>query len=208
MGAVQYLDRSLSRSDFDLLIGFLDLRAERSFIFEHRGRALCIKLILSLGLRSDEFVKVRVGDLDLNEFKIHIEGSKDSDPMFMKLGPKLSGQLSKAIAEYQLLYRPEDLKAMPLWRLCFGTKAYQSQTVKRELRDVWAKLRFECFGEKNRNVSLHGLRHSFAYRLLDGGLSLAHVQQALRHRSINSTMYYLAAKARSEVASKVADIIG
>ena len=45
--------------------------------------------------------------------------------------------------------------------------------------------------ERRRQVSIHGGRHSFAALSFDAGHSLAEVQEALGHKSINTTSIYI-----------------
>jgi len=199
-----YLDKSLNHADFKLLNQFLSQRIMTGFTLRARGEPLIIRIILSLGLRTDELLKIKFTDFDLELNSVFITGSKGSESCSMKINKALMESLLTLKQEYEILY---GLPLDEVWRLVVGPKNYKPQSVARELRDVWAKLRFACFGDKNRHVTVHGLRHSYAYRLLDGGLSLAHVQQALRHKAIGSTIYYLAARARAEISDKALKVI-
>ncbi|MCX6089848.1 MAG: tyrosine-type recombinase/integrase [Candidatus Atribacteria bacterium] len=66
----------------------------------------------------------------------------------------------------------------------FGTRL-TTRTVSRIVKSSLRKM-----GLDSRRFSAHSLRHSFATLALEGGAPLLQVKEAMRHRSIETTMIY------------------
>jgi site-specific recombinase XerD len=52
----------------------------------------------------------------------------------------------------------------------------------------------------NKDVGIHGLRHSFATHLLENGTDISYIQPLLDHRDIETTLVY------AKVAQKILKI--
>jgi site-specific recombinase XerD len=156
-----------------------------------RDRAM-FELAYSCGLRAEELVSMRLGDVDHDGEQLRVEG-KGRKTRFVPVGePALA-----AVAVYLERARPA---------LALGLRAGASAAPPRAARsealflsrtgrplgtsDVRRRLRLWTSRLGVEGASPHALRHSFATHLLDGGADLRSIQELLGHASVSSTQIY------------------
>lgn len=139
---------------------------------KHKAMLTCV---YSLGLRSGELINLKIKDLDGDRNVIHIinsKGNKDRIVMFPE-------KLKILLRDYYKEYKPTTY----LFEGQGGGK-YSSSSLLRVLKSNLTRSSIK------KDVSIHGLRHSFATHLLEDGIGLAHIQKLLGHNSIKTTMIY------------------
>ncbi len=165
---------------------------------ELRDRAL-FELAYGCGLRAEELVSVRLGDVDEDSEQVRVEG-KGRKTRFVPVGELAMG----AVRLYLERGRPALAAAQaPRARVASGSSADAQQAlfvsktgrqlgtsdVRRRLR-TWTARAGASGDRPGGGVSPHVLRHSFATHLLDGGADLRSIQELLGHASVSSTQIY------------------
>lgn len=158
---------------------------------ELRDRAI-LTLMTTAGLRTIEVVRANVGDIRFERGKVFLyvtgKGHAEADEKIL-----LSKQAHAAIKAY-LKTRGRVQSSAPLFvstsrrnkdsRLL--TQAV-SRLVKKNLREI---------GLDSPRLTAHSLRHAVATNLIFAGVELPKVQMVLRHKSLSTTMIYVAAYER------------
>ena len=129
------------------------------------------------GLRISEVTNLKVGDIDSNRMMVRIEGGKGNKDRYTILSPRLLTELRS----YWLAYRPS------LW-------LFENKITKERLTRSTPHLIFKAALKKaaiTKNVTFHGLRHSFASHLLEAGVDIRTIQILMGHSSITTTAKYL-----------------
>jgi site-specific recombinase XerD len=149
-----------------------------------RDRAI-FELAYSCGLRAEEIVSLRIGDVDHDAEQLRVEG-KGRKTRFVPVGePAL-----KAVTQY--LERARHAHADPH----AGSDATQALFLSKTGRplgtsDIRRRLRMWIARTgAGDGASPHALRHSFATHLLDGGADLRSIQELLGHANVSSTQIY------------------
>jgi site-specific recombinase XerD len=135
-----------------------------------------LMLVYSAGLRVGEVVRLKVEDIDSKRMLIHIKGSKGRKDRYTLLSEKALNILR----EYWKKYKPSK------W-LFEGAKDGRYLSV-RSVQKI-----FELACEKagiRKEITIHGLRHSFATHLLEGGTDLRYIQELLGHKDSKTTEIY------------------
>ena len=147
---------------------------------ELRDRAL-FELAYSCGLRAEEIVSLRTGDVDHDSEQLRVEGKGRKTRLLPVGEPAL-----QAVALYAERARPAlvDSVAEDALFLSKSGRPLGTSDVRRRLRK-WTE-RVGVGG----GSSPHALRHSFATHLLDGGADLRSIQELLGHASVSSTQIY------------------
>jgi len=146
-----------------------------------RDRAL-FELAYSCGLRAEELVSLRMGDIDYDAEQLRVEG-KGRKTRIVPVGePAIAAvrlYLDRARSKLSEPAAPSDALFLSKSGRPLGTS-----DVRRRLR-TWTSR--AGVGE---GASPHALRHSFATHLLDGGADLRSIQELLGHASVSSTQIY------------------
>jgi len=137
------------------------------------------KLLLSLsyssGLRVSEIINLKVWDINLEEFTIHIKWAKWQKDRITIFSEKLKNDLWKII-----LFKDKNdylIESERWWKLTTRT----AQIIfKNALKKAWIK----------KEATFHSLRHSFATHLLENGTDIRYIQELLGHASIKTTQIY------------------
>ena len=143
---------------------------------------LLVVLAYRYGLRISEALALRPEDVDLRRGEIRVVGLKGGATRVYALGRDILPLLRKYRAQGPFLFASregERLSRTRAWQLVTGM-----------MREAGIPAGY----------GPHSLRHSLGVHMLDSGLRLEHVKDALRHASIRSTEIYaeLSSAARAE----------
>jgi integrase/recombinase XerD len=163
-------------------------------LYELRDKCI-FELLYSSGLRISEACNLKIGDVDMENMTITVEG-KGGRQRLVPFGEKSLDILKK----YMLESRPEILKK----RACdFVFVSKKGSYINR--KSVWRLLNHYIKRTKiKKKVTPHTLRHSFATHLLENHADLKSVQELLGHIDISTTQIYthMANKTLKEVHKK------
>ncbi|MEI6949522.1 site-specific integrase [Paraflavisolibacter sp. H34] len=129
----------------------------------------------SAGLRVSELVGLKIGDIDSKRMMIHIRCGKGKKDRMVPLSPLLL----ETLRAYFTAYRPKQY-------LFEGEKGGPYSTRSAQMVLHAAK---EAAGI-HKAGSIHGLRHSYATHLLEGGTDIRYIQSLLGHNSMKTTLRY------------------
>ena len=138
---------------------------------------IVLTLIYSAGLRGQEVVNLKIGDIDFDRKTIHIRQSKYKKDRIVPLSPVMILGLKKYIkAEnpHIWLFNGKQLD-----------KQYSVKGLSWVMRENLKKTSI------TKDVNLHSLRHSYATHLLEQGLNIVTLKELLGHADITTTMIYL-----------------
>lgn len=168
----QGLPKTLSKREVKRLFSVID----------NPKHLVALQLCYGMGLRVSEVVSLKVGDIDSDRMMVHIRGAKGKKDRYVPL-PTTILPLLKA---YYLEYRPKDY-------LLEGQ--YGGQYSKNSVQQIFKKAMKRAGIEKN--IGIHGLRHSYATHLLEAGADMRFIQELLGHNSIKTTQLYTKVTPRS-----------
>jgi site-specific recombinase XerD len=137
--------------------------------------ALMLKLCYGMGLRVSEIVNLKVTDIDSGNMQVLIECGKGKKDRYANLPESILDDLRAYYKEY----RPTKY----LFEGQGGGK-YSIRSVQSVFTNAMRKANI------NKEVGIHGLRHSFATHLLENGTDISFIQQLLGHSDIRTTMTY------------------
>jgi integrase/recombinase XerC len=132
-----------------------------------RNRAL-FELVYSAGLRAQEAVDLRLGDVDFEQEAVLVRGKGDKERS-VPLGEEAAYRLRRYLEDG----RPElARRAVDALFLSARGRPLETSTLRRLLPNP------------------HRLRHAFATHLLEGGADLRTIQELLGHSSLSTTQIY------------------
>jgi len=145
-----------------------------------RDRAM-LETLYAAGLRVSELVGMDLTSLDFEARACRVEGKGRRQRM-----APLGEAAVSALTRYLLEVRPH-------WLRRGGEPALflSARGVRLTRQAVWYRVRYHARAAGIRTrLSPHGLRHSFATHLLEGGADLRSVQEMLGHADIGTTEIY------------------
>lgn len=137
---------------------------------------LMLKLCYGMGLRVSEITNLKITDIDSKAMQVFIERAKGKKDRYTNLPESILQQLR----EYYKTYKPGKY----LFEGQYGDR-YSIRSAQKVFKDAMLKARI------NKNVGIHGLRHSFATHLLDNGTDIKFIQELLGHQDIKTTLRYI-----------------
>jgi len=179
--------------------------------------ALVTKLLYGTGMRLMEALRLRVQDIDFEQFQIIVRSGKGDKDRVTTLPETLVGPLKQQIEKARTMHN-NDLSEgfgrvhLPFaldrkypgagiefgWQYCFPS-------MNRSTDPVTGLVGRHHLHEKNvgraiknaarkvgiyKRVSSHTMRHSFATHLLENGYDIRTVQELLGHKDVSTTMIY------------------
>lgn len=141
--------------------------------------------VYSCGLRLQEGLGLEIPQIDgaRKILKVHGKGSKDR---FVPL-PESTYQL---LRKYWATHRNAKLIFPALGREGKGAASAERPMAVDSVQGAFRQARYAA-GIKQRRVTIHTLRHSYATHLLEAGVNLRVIQQYLGHARLETTMVYL-----------------
>ena len=150
-----------------------------------RDRALLV-VFYACGLRRNEGYHLDVGDVDLDRKFVHVRKGKARKERFVPFNDTNARYLSEYMHEGRLqLLRSRNEGAL---FVTVSGRRQGDQSIAVRLEDLQRRSDDERM--KERPITLHGLRHSIATHLLQGGMSLEKIARFLGHSSLESTQIY------------------
>ena len=138
---------------------------------------IVLSLIYSAGLRGQEVINLKIGDVDFERMTIHIRQSKYKKDRIVPLSQAMAVGLKK----YMGAENPH------IWM--FNGKQPGSQYSVKGLS--WVMRENLKKTSISKEVNLHSLRHSYATHLLEDGVDIVTLKNLLGHAEITTTMIYL-----------------
>ena len=166
----------LSREEVDRLLS----QPDPSTPAGRRDQAM-LELLYATGLRVSELVHLRLRDVNLEAGYVRTMG-KGGKERLVPMGEKAVHSLKTYIADGR--GKLDKGSGSPYLFLNFRKKPLTRQ-------GFWKILK--AYGVKaliTKNITPHGIRHSFASHLLEGGADLRSVQVMLGHADISTTQIY------------------
>jgi site-specific recombinase XerD len=144
-------------------------------ILKHR---VVLMLCYGSGLRIEEAVSLKVGDIDSKRMLVAVRGGKGNKDRYTVL----SGRLLLLLREYWKIQRPKDW----LFPAIQAGRHIQQGTIQQVCREACQMAGI------TKHITPHMLRHSFATHLLENGTDTRAIQVMLGHRRIDTTARYTA----------------
>jgi len=135
---------------------------------------LMIALAYSSGLRISEIVSLKVKDVYLPDYTLHIKQSKGRKDRLTLFSEKLVNDMG-----IYMMGKPDDY----LFESERGGKL-STRTVGKVFQVAAKKAGIQ------KDATFHSLRHSFATHLLENGTDIRYVQELLGHEDIKTTQIY------------------
>jgi integrase/recombinase XerC len=166
---------------------FLTEAEKRRLLKELRGRSstlavrdrVVIELFLGTGIRLQELVDLDIDDVDLDAKHLHVRAKGDV-PQVKFLKSKLRSLLRSYLKERR---RQGDGERRAMFLSNRGTRLSERQVARRLER--WLKA-----AGIEKQLTPHGLRHTFATHLYSRTGDILVVQRALGHRDLSTTQIY------------------
>jgi len=155
----------LSRNEIERIIGSID----------NKKHKMLISLSYAAGFRVSEAINLKIKDLNIGEFTIHIKGAKGNKDRITLFPEKLSKECETLAAG-----RNSDEYLFASER---GGKLSE-RTAQKILERALKKAGI------GKDATFHSLRHSFATHLLENGVDVRYVQELLGHANIRTTQLY------------------
>jgi integrase/recombinase XerC len=140
-----------------------------------------LELLYATGIRVSELTGLDLPDFDHGRYTVRVmgKGSKERTVPF-------GGPAALALAEYLASGRPALVGLRSGMAVFLGRRGgrIDVRTVRRVVHDLVEGV------DGNPQLGPHGLRHSAATHLLDGGADLRSVQELLGHATLTTTQIY------------------
>ncbi len=151
-------------------------------VTENLKHLIALQLSYGMGLRVSEVVNLKVTDIDSKRMVVHIQGAKGKKDRYVPLPVSILPKLR----EYYSKYRPK--------KFLFEGQ-YGGAYAKSSLQQVFKKTMIKA--GINKQIGIHGLRHSYATHLLESGADMRFIQELLGHQSVKTTQIYTKVTPRS-----------
>ena len=174
---LEQLPRALPWDQVQALLGSID----RSNAFGQRDFTI-LYLAAAYGLRSGELVQLTLDDVDWRKRTLRIQQTKTKQTVLLPL----TDEAANVLITYLRQARPESPDRHLFMRM-------RAPLIPLKAASVYDLLehRIHCSGLDLPSFGTHVLRHSFAMRLMQQGVSIKTIGDALGHRDIESTSVYL-----------------
>ncbi len=196
----------LSKNEINLLLNHISPKYQLHF-----------RLLYGAGLRSSELLRLRIGDIDLENNQLLVRSGKGNSDRYTLLPQSLIPGVLKRIQQAERVHSKDVAKGYGMALLPFalhkkfGNSAkslkwqflFPSRIIGKDPRSgiscrhhisVTSLQRELARAQKlsriNKRITLHTFRHSFATHLLQACYDIRTVQELLGHKDVSTTMIY------------------
>lgn len=190
----------------------------RRILQQLEGRnKLIVQLLYGSGLRVSECLRLRVQDVDLNQFSLSIFDGKGNKDRKTILSPKLVASLRNQIELAVEVQKKDNSRGVgcsmtpalsrkypsafksPQWAYLFPSSSLCSHPLTGEICRhhlhhtvvrKFLKAAISSAGVSYKRVTTHTFRHSFATHMLAAGSDLRTIQELLGHNDVSTTQIY------------------
>jgi len=141
----------------------------------NKKHKLLISLSYGAGFRVSEAINLKIKDINLEEFTVHIKGAKGNKDRLTVFPEKLKIDLREMLA-----LKDKDSYVFESNRGGKLTARTAQKIFENALKNV----------KIDKDATFHSLRHSFATHLLENGVDVRYVQALLGHANIRTTQLY------------------
>ena len=135
-----------------------------------------LSLIYACGLRRSELIELIPGDLERDRKLLRIRQSKGFKDRVVPISEKVIQMIDLYITHF----KPEKY----LFEGQYRGNRYSASSLDKVFKEAVKRAGLK------REVTLHGLRHSYATHLLESGTDLRYIQELLGHKSSRTTEIY------------------
>lgn len=157
-------------------------RPDTGTVVGYRDRAI-LEVLYATGLRKSELMHLAIGDVNLEEELLRINGGKGAKD---RVSP-LSRLACVFLENYIKAIRPELLRGCQSDRLFISLRG---RPICKNAVDALVR-KYARLARVKKHVTCHLWRHTCATHLLKNQANLRHVQEILGHRSLATTERYL-----------------
>lgn len=168
------IPRPKKPSTLPQVISKLDLKKMFSVITNPKHRVI-LQLVYGMGLRVSESVGLKITDIDSKRMQVHIRCAKGKKDRYVPL----PFAILEEIRAYYRDYRPREYLFEGQ-----GGGQYSVRSVQMIFKNAMRKAKI------NKQIGIHGLRHSYATHLLEAGTDTLFIKELLGHSNIKTTMIY------------------
>ncbi len=170
------LDIKLSKEPRKLPVVLSRFEIQRMLdVVENNKHKTLLSLAYGAWFRVSEIVHLRVGDINLDNFTIHIKWAKGQKDRITLLPDKI-------IEDVKLLMNDKS------WSDFLFHSEQWAHITTRTAQHIFQHALQKS--EIQKKASFHSLRHSFATHLLENGTDIRYIQSLLGHSSIKTTQIY------------------
>jgi len=137
-----------------------------------------LDLCYGCGLRRSEALNVKVDDVNFDRKIIHVRQGKNYKDRFVPMSQKVYDGVKLFVYQYHRCFNKRKGYIYP-----FGADALA------EALEMLVK-QSDCESIKEKQPTLHTLRHSIATHLLQNGMNIEHIARFLGHSSLETTQLY------------------
>lgn len=134
-----------------------------------------LRLCYGMGLRVSEIVGLKIQHIDSGNMQVHIVRGKGKKDRYVNLPESILAQLRMYFKEYQ----PKEYLFEGQYGGPYSVRSAQA-VFKQAMKAAGI----------NKQVGIHGLRHSYATHLMEAGTDIGHIQKLLGHEKIETTLIY------------------
>jgi integrase/recombinase XerD len=158
---------------------------EKEQITQSRDKAMLV-IYYSCGLRRNEGANVSIDDINFDTRILHVKKGKNYKERLVPLNKTNANYLQEWIYDY----RSQVIKTKKEHKLFVNLHGEPMTGGALYSRFKLLQLQSENIELQQKNIGVHGLRHSIATHLLQAGMSLEKIAKFLGHNSLESTQIY------------------
>ncbi|WP_421497671.1 tyrosine-type recombinase/integrase [Flavobacterium columnare] len=144
-------------------------------VLENKKHRLILKLCYGMGLRVGEIVNLKIEHIDSQSMRVLIVNAKGKKDRYTNLPESVLEDLRA----YYLEYRPKTW----LFEGAYGGN-YSIRSIQAVFKSAMKKAKI------TKTIGIHGLRHSYATHLIEGGADIRFLQKLLGHSNLKTTQIY------------------